>query len=103
MLYPLSYEGRLGARPKAGSERSGRSLSGARDRRAPRASPACRCPTTGASNAEPNDRGEHLEALQGEVDRDELTDDLVVVDHQHAPESLYHPREVTRSPPAHAG
>ena len=46
------------------------------------------------------DGREHLEALQGQVDRDELPDDLVIVDNQHAAESLCHAREATRSPPS---
>src|SRR5690606_33295321 len=42
--------------------------------------------------------GLHLEPLQGEVDRDQLPDDLVVIHHQHTPRRITHGREARPNP-----
>jgi len=43
-------------------------------------------------------RGRNVEPFQGQVDGDELADDLVVVHHEHASQSLRHGREISVFP-----
>src|SRR5262249_11365039 len=50
----------------------------------------------------PVDGGEDLKALEGQVDGDQLPDDLIVIDNQHPPESLCHGREATGQDLRHA-
>ncbi|GAA0977270.1 hypothetical protein GCM10009555_038170 [Acrocarpospora macrocephala] len=50
----------------------------------------------------PIGRRVHIEALQGQIDRDELPNDLIVIHYEYAPQNLTHGREANPSQGYHA-